>query len=145
MRPCYKSPAYFQVGWSSLQTGSRKQRNRHRVVGVQTGSLETSNLKSSRKCAQKIFKPHQTAEVGLTAKTILVCRTSSKDKEGQAGARICKSRSSPIDRLSASAGRFALLALIRGPLEISDAAQGQRQNENSEQHGAPRGKITDQQ
>src|SRR5215472_18846458 len=67
MRPCYKSPAYFQVGWSSLQTGSRKQRNRHRVVGVQTGSLETSNLKSSRKCAQKIFKPHQTAEVGLGA------------------------------------------------------------------------------
>src|SRR5215472_17125839 len=71
MRPCYKSPAYFQVGWSSLQTGSRKQRNRHRVVGVQTGSLETSNLKSSRKCAQKIFKPHQTAEVGLG------CRPSS--------------------------------------------------------------------
>src|SRR5215472_9342285 len=71
MRPCYKSPAYFQVGWSSLQTGSRKQRNRHRVVGVQTGSLETSNLKSSRKCAQKIFKPHQTAEVGVGVATLV--------------------------------------------------------------------------
>src|ERR1700740_2994104 len=40
MRSCYESPAYFQVGWSSLQTGSRRQCNRHRVVRVQTGSLE---------------------------------------------------------------------------------------------------------
>src|SRR5215472_8110011 len=71
--------------------------------------------------------------------------TSSKDKERRRGARVCNSRSLPTDRLSASARWFALLALIRGPLEIGDAGQGQRQSENSEQQGVPRGKITDQQ
>src|SRR5713101_6038406 len=79
----YASLLRFQGAWSSLQRHSHTRNNTYRKPTRQTSRLGISGIKPARKCAQIIFRSHQTAEVGLGARDPLTAEYGRTREESQ--------------------------------------------------------------